>query len=301
MYQIYALFLLATSISILPACSNTNSSDTNKTGKVIDSLVSGLSYETPTYSGETDASGHFRYFEGEDVTFRIGDIVLGTARSAAVITPIEMVSAEYSATDPTVTNIARLIQSLDDDADLTNGINITQQTRNAATGIIVDVNTTPASFESDSELLAFLATTTNGPLRSAFDAQTHLLTTLDQLFIPLPGSWAGTNNLTRSTCIGDQLNVPSQYPVTFQRSGSTVTYTLPDEFSVNIDVIGNTRGSHIVFGSYDISEDGGTTTVTSTDLVMHPDGQTLTGTDNWTWTDGNIVCEGDADLSFSKI
>ena len=94
MYQIYALFFLTTSISILPACSNTNLSDAKKTSKVIDSLVSGLSYETPTYSGETDASSHFIYLGGEDVNFHISDIILGTAISAAMITPINMVSAE---------------------------------------------------------------------------------------------------------------------------------------------------------------------------------------------------------------
>jgi len=301
MSQLRILILVIVSTVLLQACSNDGSTDAGKDGTAIDSTIYGLSYSTATYSGNTDANGHFRYDEGESVTFHIGDIVLGTANGAAVITPIEMVAGQNSATDPTVTNIARLVQSLDDDADLTNGITITEQTRNAALGITLDVNITPANFETNNDLLAFLAVTTNGPLRTAFDAQTHLLNTLDLLFIPLPGSWTTTNTLTRSTCPGEQIGIPQQYPVSFQKSGATVTYTLADEFSSNIDVLGNTEGSHIVFGSYDINEDGGLTTVTSTDLVMHPDGQTITGTDTWSWTDGSVVCDGDAMLSFSKI
>ena len=49
--------------------------------------VEGLSFETPTHCGSTNAQGEFQYEEGEVVTFAIGRTVLGSAHAKPAMTP----------------------------------------------------------------------------------------------------------------------------------------------------------------------------------------------------------------------
>lgn len=71
-------------------------------------------YETSTQSGVTGSSGEFRYLAGEIVTFRIGDIILGSAEGFDILTPVDLVSGGDTS-NTTVVNICRLLQSLDSD------------------------------------------------------------------------------------------------------------------------------------------------------------------------------------------
>ena len=61
-------------------------------GVFLDSAVGGLEYQTPTLSGLTDGDGIFEYQEGENVTFSIGEIVLGQTTGAETITPLDLVA-----------------------------------------------------------------------------------------------------------------------------------------------------------------------------------------------------------------
>lgn len=88
-----------------------------------DSPVAGLSYATPSASGITDADGLFNYREGETVVFSIGKLALPVVVASDMVTPLDMAASE-SVTDPSVVNIARLLQSLDEDSDPDNGITI---------------------------------------------------------------------------------------------------------------------------------------------------------------------------------
>ena len=92
-------------------------------GRFLDSPVEGLEYSSGDISGVTDSWGTFAYDAGEGtVRFFIGDIVLGEGAAHATMTPVSLVAGAEDETDPTVTNIARFLLTLDDDADPANGI-----------------------------------------------------------------------------------------------------------------------------------------------------------------------------------
>jgi len=96
------------------------------TGHLIDSSVEGVTYTVTTKDGQTitgvtDASGTFKYVDGEKVVFSIGDIVFPATMGDSTITPLTMAQG---GTGPVATNVAFLLQSLDYDLDPSNGITI---------------------------------------------------------------------------------------------------------------------------------------------------------------------------------
>jgi len=107
------------------------------TGRFVDSAVAGLQFSTDTQSGTTDADGTFTYAAGEDVTFSIGDIVLPPVEGADVITPLDVFGTDNIG-DPSVMNLARLLQTLDVDGNADNGIVLGDNASASATGLTVD-------------------------------------------------------------------------------------------------------------------------------------------------------------------
>ena len=157
-------FFLLTSLTTITACSGGSSSTANSidntgspnllTGVFLDAPVEGLNYQTATMNGITDENGTFMYHEGETVAFMIGDLMLGSAPGSDIMTPIDLVPGAVDETDPTVTNICRLLQSLDWDGDLTNGIMITDTMRSEISGMI-DFNKDPSEFNDEYDVQAF--------------------------------------------------------------------------------------------------------------------------------------------------
>lgn len=103
------------------------------TGQFLDGPVEGLGFRTATLSGTTGAQGQFTYRAGESVTFFIGGLELPSVRGAAVVTPLE-VAGTGSLNDARVVNMLVLLQSLDEDANASNGIKITAAASTAAAG-----------------------------------------------------------------------------------------------------------------------------------------------------------------------
>src|SRR5687767_6001025 len=95
-------------------------------GVFIDSVVAGIHYETETQSGETDAEGRFNYLPGETVTFSLGGITLPAVQASDTVMLL-MVFEINDFMDQRVVNLGCLLQSLDDDGDLANGIQITTE------------------------------------------------------------------------------------------------------------------------------------------------------------------------------
>lgn len=93
-------------------------------GHFVDSPVGGLTFRTSTDTNLTDESGAFDFFPDETVTFSIGDYVLGSTVAAKKISPLDMFEMADT-TNTEVGNMARLLQSLDSDADPDKGISIT--------------------------------------------------------------------------------------------------------------------------------------------------------------------------------
>ncbi len=110
---------LALSTTILASCGGSGL----KTGIFSDSPVSGLTYTTSTADGVTDEDGRFEYREGETVVFSIGSLALPVVVGSELVTPLDMAASD-DITDPSVVNIARLLQSLDEDSNPDNGISI---------------------------------------------------------------------------------------------------------------------------------------------------------------------------------
>ena len=157
-------------------------------GVFVDSPVEGMDYGTDSEFGLTGLGGRFNYREGEIITFSIGDVILGQAAGKDMLTPIDLVPGAADETDSTVTNICRLLQSLDQDGNLQNGIQITAQIRDEVDGRAIDFNLSISQFENDPAIVSLFDTlnalnlfTADTPrhLISAAVAQNHLRTTLN--------------------------------------------------------------------------------------------------------------------------
>jgi len=166
----------------LVGCSSSSSTpdgtmDTVLTGVFLDSAVAGLSYSTETLSGVTNANGEFQYINGENVTFSIGDLAFPTTNASETVTPLDMTSSR-SIYDDLVVNTIVLLQSLDVDANPSNGITISEQAIAGATS--VDLNVAPSDFSQNPDVINLVANSgsidTN--LVSSDVASQHFQTTL---------------------------------------------------------------------------------------------------------------------------
>lgn len=116
----YVLCLLL-SFLILSACggggggSNSgNETSTIKSGVFVDAPVSGLYYETATLSGKTDSDGKFSYRAGETVTFKIGNLTLGSSAGSDTVTPLSLTGeTDIDNVSSKAVNIARILQTID--------------------------------------------------------------------------------------------------------------------------------------------------------------------------------------------
>ncbi|OQY58629.1 MAG: hypothetical protein B6245_10930 [Desulfobacteraceae bacterium 4572_88] len=91
------------------------------------------------------------------------------------MTPIDLVPGALDHTDPTVTNISRFLQTLDEDGNPENGILISEETRDNARGKSLDFTLSDAEFEAAAKtLLGELFGQAPHVLVSAQDAQAHL-------------------------------------------------------------------------------------------------------------------------------
>ncbi len=116
-----------------------------ETGHFFDAPVTGLDFHTPTHSGKTESGGAFDYIPGETVTFAIGDLTLGTTPASHRITPLDLMGSDTT-DDVGVINMARLLQSLDDDQDPKRGITITQRGIDALGEAMTEMSLTTLDF-----------------------------------------------------------------------------------------------------------------------------------------------------------
>lgn len=151
------------------------------TGEFVDSAVHGVEYTAGSMTGVTSASGGFEYRGGATVEFRVGDIILGQATAAPRLTPVQLVAGATDETNPTVTNIARFLQTLDSDGDPANGLKVQPKVLAAAVGQTMNFAQSTADFGADPNVAAVLAALNVGPLVSAAAAQNHLRSTLLRL------------------------------------------------------------------------------------------------------------------------
>ncbi len=146
-------------LSLIIACMNLvscggggDSSTARLTGAFSDaSAVSGLQYSTPSQTGTTDSGGKFSYMPGEVVTFSVGSIVIGKATAAPALTTFSLVGIAAPLTSfgipynnpnsllfQQAINISSFLQTLDSDANPTNGISIPSQATSLAANTTIN-------------------------------------------------------------------------------------------------------------------------------------------------------------------
>lgn len=173
------LLTLSFSSLLISACGGDggNSSPTALVGVFEDSLVSGLYFETKSRSGTTNTSGEYTYLSGETITFSVGDVILGSASAGALITPLDLVAGATNATNQQVTNIVRLLLTLDSDGNPDNGISISTTTTMALRNQTVDF--TVPDLATEPGMIALLSALPDSPvLVDATAAQIHFAATL---------------------------------------------------------------------------------------------------------------------------
>lgn len=154
-------------------------------GRFVDSAVEGVSYTTSSGgSGTTDAEGNLNYLPGDTVTFSIGDLVLGSCLGQELITPADITSGSDAEL-----NLARFLQTIDDDGDPDNGITVTAAVAGEidsvlAGGAVIDFSLDSVSFSTSTDLADLLVaidtvtTAETETLVSASAARAHLDATL---------------------------------------------------------------------------------------------------------------------------
>jgi len=159
----YKALLCASALSVLAACGSggDSSSDapdsiksepTKNIGTFIDSPVINIGYRTETLEGITNELGEYEYLTDETVTFFIGDLDLPTVNAKDVLTPLDL-SKTNTVNDSKVVNITRLLQTLDQDGDPSNGLTITDTAKSTAyTAVEIDFTLSEIDFQNLSEV-----------------------------------------------------------------------------------------------------------------------------------------------------
>ncbi|MEA1917491.1 MAG: S8 family serine peptidase [Campylobacterota bacterium] len=134
-------------LSPLILFSGCGSDDNHGVGVFKDSPVEGLAYQTNSMGGYTNANGEFLYNQGEIVTFKIGNLSIGSSIAKPVVEPVDLVSgADFD--DVRVINIARLLQSFDDDGKISDTIVLSDEAKSLdVTGL--DINFSNEAFIVD--------------------------------------------------------------------------------------------------------------------------------------------------------
>lgn len=164
---------------------NVNNVEILLVGKFIDSTIEGAVYLTASRAGATNSNGEFHYMEGETITFSIGDLELPSVMAKQILTPLELASTN-DINDVSVVNIARLLQSLDQDCDPTNGIKISSEAHLSAEGM--KINFDDQYFDSKVHNLVENAGQTDPLCRVLIEAEqavSHLQETLNNLEGPI--------------------------------------------------------------------------------------------------------------------
>jgi len=154
------IFCISLYLLIICSCAddkNNNDTDSNipaisfiLKGQFIDTYVQGLKYRTCTQTGITDNRGYFNYKQGETIEFSIGNTKIGTCIAKQILTPMDMANAT-EITNTKVLNISRLLQSLDLDGNLDNGIQLHEMI-NEELETQIDFSQCETDFENNTEI-----------------------------------------------------------------------------------------------------------------------------------------------------
>ena len=140
------------------------------TGQFIDSPVEGLRFRTDSQDSFTNSNGEFTYQLDEKVRFSIGDTELPEVNAQSIITPLDVFASD-DAYQKEVSNLLRLLQSLDVDGNADNGITFADDIHELFTGVNLDFSA--EDFEQQANNLLMQTTGVYQSLISEYDAIYH--------------------------------------------------------------------------------------------------------------------------------
>lgn len=134
----YKALVIAMSSLALSACNDDNSNQTTdnnttppvaqiQTARFIDGNLSGLSYSSESQQGVIGNDGKFNYKTGETVSFKLGGITLGSIKPSAnslLFKNLNNGLTDQANLSNSSINRTVLLQTLDSDSDLINGIQL---------------------------------------------------------------------------------------------------------------------------------------------------------------------------------
>lgn len=134
MKYLLSIFIIIFFTSCGGGTTTTTTSNNILTSYFIDSAVEGVDYKCGNIIGTTQANGKFTYTKDcGEVIFYIGNITIGTINSNIILEktyPSHLVNTSLSDTNnEKVVNILRVLQSLDTNNNVYDGIEITQDTK----------------------------------------------------------------------------------------------------------------------------------------------------------------------------
>ncbi|MEP4545351.1 MAG: hypothetical protein ABJ000_04170 [Saccharospirillum sp.] len=128
-----------------------SSTEGDNTGVIMDSLIQGISFSTTSnVAGVTNEKGEFSYNDGDYITFSLGSLVLPEIQAKPVITLLDIFETNNIHTTE-VTNLARLVQTLDDDGSYDSLITIPNDHVSVLTAqdlTLEDLSTDRSGFDS---------------------------------------------------------------------------------------------------------------------------------------------------------
>jgi len=173
--------------TFLAACGDSSRPNPQvQTGTLLDSPVSGIAYSTLTQSGVTNAQGHFTFRPGEEISFRLGELHLGTTLGRNQVTLFNLAGvsslpenltelyeslsekAEHRPLHHAI-NLGVLLQTLDADAEPNNGIEILPAVAQHFTASSLWLSQPYTRFQNSHRLRQILRATDQASLLSSRD------------------------------------------------------------------------------------------------------------------------------------
>ena len=154
--------LAESSSSEASSSSSLDSNNANIEGTFIDTLVYGLEYRTNGQTRQTTDIAKYTCVLGSNIDFYVGNIYLGSTTCDYWTTPYSLQTTNNEA----AINIMQLLQTLDEDANLENGIKISEK-------LIKPLNAATFTID-DKEFDTKFATLTSQELVSEEDAIAHI-------------------------------------------------------------------------------------------------------------------------------
>ncbi len=109
--------------SMAPANTERTGALVGGTGPLPGAIV-GMHYRAGDLSGYTDEQGRFRYRDGDTVVFSVGDLEFQPVKGAKLVSPFQLANGSGCAAGDALVHVLQILQSVDKDANLDNGIQL---------------------------------------------------------------------------------------------------------------------------------------------------------------------------------